>query len=271
MWACVPDGNWWAPDRAPTSGTSCRFCSLACADHLLDLAAVGPGDRVVDVACGTGIVARRAAARVGRSAPSPASTSTTRWSRWPGRPTPDGAVRWESADGAALPVADGTADVVLCQHGMQYLPDRPAALAEARRVLRPGGRLAVAVWRSIEHQPGFAALADALERVAGPAAGTIMRTPFGGPDPDTLRLLMAGAGFADPHTRIGVITVRFPSPREFLVRQVAASPLVGVVGGFPADRLAALEEEVERALAPFVDDDGVTFPMETWLVRAQRT
>lgn len=242
-----------------------------CADHLLDLAAVGPGDRVVDVACGTGIVARRAAARVGPDGAVTGTDVNGEMVAVAREADPGGAVRWESADGAALPVADGTADVVLCQHGMQYLPDRPAALAEARRVLRPGGRLAVAVWRSIEHQPGFAALADALERVAGPAAGTIMRTPFGGPDPDTLRLLMAGAGFADPHTRIGVITVRFPSPREFLVRQVAASPLVGVVGDFPADRLAALEEEVERALAPFVDDDGVTFPMETWLVRAQRT
>jgi hypothetical protein len=65
--------------------------------------------------------------------------------------------------------------------------------------------------------------------------------------------------------------VRFPSARDFLVRQVAASPLVGVVGDLAADRVAALEEEVDRALAPFADDDGVTFPMETWLLRAQRT
>jgi SAM-dependent methyltransferase len=243
----------------------------ACADHLLDLAAVGPGDRVVDVACGTGIVARRAAARVGPVGAVTGVDVNDEMIAVAREADPDGVARWERADAAALPVPDGDADVVLCQHGMQYLPDRPAALAEARRALRPGGRLGVAVWRSIEHQPGFAALADALERVAGPAAGDIMRTPFGGPDPDTLRLLMAGAGFADPHTRIGVITVRFPSPREFLVRQVSASPLVGVVGVLPAERLAALEEEVERALAPFVDDDGVTFPMETWLVRAQRT
>ena len=243
----------------------------ACAEHLLDLAGVGPGDRVVDVACGTGIVARRAAARVGPGGAVTGTDVNAEMVAVAREADPGGAVRWERADAAALPVADGAADVVLCQHGVQYLPDRPAALAEARRVLRPGGRLAIAVWRSVERQPGFAALARALERGAGPAAGDIMRTPFGGPHPDALRPLLAGAGFAGAHTRIGVIAVRFPSARDFLVRQVAASPLAAVVADLAADRVAALEEQVDRALAPFADDDGVTFPMETWLLRAQRT
>jgi SAM-dependent methyltransferase len=243
----------------------------ACAEHLLDLVAVGPGDRVVDVACGTGIVARRAAARVGPAGAVTGTDVNDEMVAVARQADTGGTVRWERADAVALPVADGAADVVLCQQGMQYLPDRPAALAEARRVLRPGGRLGVAVWRSTAHQPGFAALAGALERAGGPVAGDIMRTPFRGPDADVLRPLLAGAGFADTHARIGVIAVRFPSARDFLARQVAASPLVAVVGALAPDRVAAIEEEVDRALAPFVDDDGVTFPMETWLLRAQRT
>jgi len=265
--------QWQLVDEGPRAYERYLVPTLfaACADLLLDLAAVGPGDRVVDVACGTGIVARRAAARVGPGGAVTGTDINVEMLAVAREADADGAVRWERADAAALPVADGDADVVLCQHGIQYLPDRPAALAEARRVLRPGGRVAVAMWRSTAHQPGFAALAGALERGAGPAAGDIMRTPFGGPHPDALRPLLAAAGFGTAHTRIGVIAVRFPSARDFLARQVAASPLVGVVGALAPDRAAALEEEVDRALAPFVDDDGVTFPMETWLVSAQRT
>jgi SAM-dependent methyltransferase len=88
-------------------------------------------------------------------------------------------VGWVQATAGRLPFPDGSFEVVCCQLGLQFFPDRAAALAEMARVLVPGGRLAVMVWRSIDHSPGFAVLAGALDRHVGPAAGALMRAPFG--------------------------------------------------------------------------------------------
>jgi len=241
-----------------------------CAEQLLDLAGVGPGDRVVDVACGTGIVARRAAARVG---PAGAVTGldvnddmlAVARGADPGAP-----VTWLRADAADLPVDDAHADAVLCQQGLQYFPDPVAAVGEAHRVVRRGGRIGVAVWRSLVHHPAWAALARALEHGAGAPAGAIMRAPFAGPGPEALRPLLLAGGFTDVRTRIGIITVRFPSTGEFLDRQVAASPLAAVVGPLDAARSTALSAEVDRVLEPYVDDFGVAFPLQTWLAVARR-
>src|SRR5689334_24997116 len=120
---------------------------------LLDAVGVGPGDAVLDVACGTGVVAATATDRVGPTGtvigvdlnPGMLAVATARTQR----------VRWMQADAADLPFPGGTFDQVLCQAGLQYFPDRLHAVREMRRVLRPGGRLAALVWGALEHSPGF--------------------------------------------------------------------------------------------------------------------
>jgi ubiquinone/menaquinone biosynthesis C-methylase UbiE len=123
-----------------------------CATQLLDLAAVEPGERVLDVACGTGIVARRAAARVGAGGVVAGSDVNEGMLEVAAATAIDLPVRieWHRADATALPLPDGAFDVVCCQQGLQFVPDPPLALREARRVLTPGGRLALAVWRGID-------------------------------------------------------------------------------------------------------------------------
>ena len=87
---------------------------------------------------------------------------------------------WREGSAVELPLADAAFDVVLCQQGLQFFPDRPAALREMHRVLASGGRLVLSVWREIERSPGFAVLADALTRHIGPGAATLMTSgPFG--------------------------------------------------------------------------------------------
>jgi len=148
-----------------------------CATQLLDLAAVEPGERVLDVACGTGIVARRAAARVGAGGVVAGSDVNEGMLEVAAATAIDLPVRieWHRADATALPLPDGAFDVVCCQQGLQFVPDPPLALREARRVLTPGGRLALAVWRSIDHHPVFAAFVRALERHAGPGTAAPLR------------------------------------------------------------------------------------------------
>lgn len=151
---------------------------------LVELAQPRPGDRIVDVACGAGIVARIAAARVGPTGAlvgvdlNPGMLSVARsvvsTDSLSGAP-----LQWQEASADKLPFPDGSFDIVYCQLGLQFFADRAAALREMRRVLGAEGRLALMVWRGIHESPGFAMLAEALERHVGKAAATIMRAPFG--------------------------------------------------------------------------------------------
>lgn len=243
-----------------------------CAEQLLDAAQLASGDRVLDVACGTGIVARRAAARVGESGTVAGSDvnvgmiEVARAAAAGMRPTID----WRVADVTALPYESGSFTLACCQQGLQFFGDQPAALAEMRRVLTPGGRLAVAVWRPQEFSSGFVLLIEAMERHIGPAAAAAMRAPFGAPGREALRTLVIEAGFRDPWIGIGIVTVRFPSAADFLRRQAASSPVGAHLDGADHSQVQGLVDDLRAAFEPSSGDDGIVFPIQTWLVRATR-
>ncbi|HYU03907.1 MAG TPA: class I SAM-dependent methyltransferase, partial [Jatrophihabitantaceae bacterium] len=140
---------------------------------LLDELAVAPGEAVLDVATGPGTVARLAASRVGPRGRvvgcdfSPAMLAIAR-----GKPPMPGAapVSYVECPADALDVRDDSVDVVTCQHGLQFFPDRPAALAEMHRAVRDGGRVGVAVWGPIQQTPPYDALAEGIAAVLGEVA-----------------------------------------------------------------------------------------------------
>ena len=230
------------------------------ADRLVELAAPRAGDRALDVACGTGIVARRIAPRVATVAGVDSNPGMIEVAR-----AVAPSFEWWAAEAGAMPLPDASFDLVLCQQGLQFFPDRAAALAEMRRVLAPGGRLAISAWRAAEHNPGWLRLAEALDRHAGAEAGAIMRRPFA-LGAYELRDLLGGAGFAGVAVRIRIEPVRFPSAEALLQRQQAASPLAGPLSALAAGARAALVRDFTAALEPYADDDGVCFPMETHIV-----
>jgi SAM-dependent methyltransferase len=232
------------------------------ADRLVTLVEPGPGGRVLDVACGTGAVARRAVAagaEVTAIDRNPAMLALAR--------TLEPAVRWEVGDAAALPFPDGSFDVVYCQQGMQFFPDPAAALREMRRVLVPGGRLAVAVWRDVSRSPGYAVFADVLDRHAGPAAGDIMRGPFAAPP---VRDLVVAAGFTADRLLIHIVPARFRSVPALFAEEVAASPLAEPIGALADGVREELVRDLGAALADHLDDAGVVFPMETYIITARK-
>lgn len=243
----------------------------AWAPRLLGAATPAVGERVLDVACGTGVVARLAAERVGPGGRVAGLDLNPGMLAVAGsRPVTGAPTGWVQASAGRMPFPDRSFQVVCCQAGLQFFPDRPAALAEMARVLAPGGRLAALVWRSIDHSPGFAALADALDRHIGPAAGAIMRAPFGLGDEPPLHDLLTGAGFRDVRLDRQAGTVRFGSARELVTAQVAGSPLAGPVGAAGPAARAALLAGAEATLEQWREPTGLAFPIGALLISARR-
>lgn len=242
------------------------------AEYLVDLAAPGPGERVLDVACGTGIVARRAAPRVGADGTvvgldlNEGMLQMARKVSSEVRPP----IEWQQGDATEMPFPDAAFDIVFCQQGLQFFPDQRAALGEMYRVLAQNGRLALSILRSIEHNPGYVALAETLERHVGADAGAMMRSPFPRLSTDGLRGLVAGAGFRDVRILIGIGTVRYPSAEEFLRQEGASSPLAGPIKALSDGVHEALIQDLRESLRAYADDDGIVFPAETYLALAHR-
>jgi len=166
---------------------------------LLRHASLRPGERVLDVACGTGIVARLAAPLVGSNGHvvaldlNQAMLAVAR-----AQPAPSGAtITWQEGNAMALPAPDRSFDAVLCQHGLQFIPDRARAVSEMRRVLVPGGRALVIVLQALAGHPLFEALITSVAHHLSLPISAVM-TPFALCDADELRGLFISAGF-DAH------------------------------------------------------------------------
>lgn len=241
---------------------------------LVELAHPRPGERVVDIACGTGIVAREAAARVGPTGAvagvdlnpgmlSVARAATTTNSR-SGAP-----IQWHEASADKLPFPSQSFDIVYCQLGLQFFADRAAALREMRRVLDAEGRLALMVWRGIGESPGFAVLAEALERHIGQAAAAIMRAPFGLSDAGELTKLADAAGFRDIAVQQRVGRVQFPSVERFVSSYVAGSPLTGLVSEANDAAREKLISDTRNALGKYTSNSELAFPMAAHLLTAR--
>ena len=165
------------------------------AEQLIARLAPKPGDSLIDVACGTGIVARVARERLGGEARivgvdvAPAMLAVAR--------TVDGTIDWRQGNATALPVEAAERFTMLsCHQGLQFMPDKPAAIREMHRVLAPGGRAAVATWSSLEDLPEMRELNAVVERHVGPIVDS--RHSFG--DVNTLKRMLIEAGFRDVAT-----------------------------------------------------------------------
>ena len=170
-----------------------------------------------------------------------------------------------------MPLPDAAFDIAYCQLGLQFFPDRPAALREMYRVLVSGGRLALMVWRGIEHSPGFDVLAaGALARHVSAEAASIMRAPFGLADAEELRALVAAAGFREITIRPVAGTVRFPSAARFVQDYVAGSPLASHVAKVSDEARTALVSEVDGALRSWFAGGALAFPIEAHLASAKK-
>ena len=244
------------------------------ADVLLDEVGVSAGLTLLDIACGPGTVARRVALRLGPEGRvtgcdlSPAMLEVAG-----GKAGMEGAapITYCQCPADELDVPDGAFDLVLCQQGLQFFPDRLGALAEMRRALKPGGRAGVAVWCAIEECPFWDALATAVGWVLGKEAEIGFRSgPWGLPEADELARLFEAAEFADVDVSRHALPTVFEGGPAQLVATLSAAPVGPQVAVLDAAGRAALLAAAEAALAPFVHDGEVRSEAATHIVVAVR-
>jgi SAM-dependent methyltransferase len=236
------------------------------AEKVIDAARIGPGQRVLDVACGTGVLAREVVSRYGAIEnvagldPNPGMLEVAR------QLAP--AVQWRQGLAESLPFPDQSFDAVVSQFGLMFFNDRTGALREVLRVLNPRGGLAIAVWDALEHIPAYAAEVALLERLAGQRAADALRAPFVLGDRDGLAGLFDEAGVASVAVSTESGTARFPNARVMVEADLRGwLPVMGVV--LPEEQIAAILEEAEHVLRPHVTADGtIAFHLSAHIVTA---
>lgn len=236
---------------------------------LVDRLAIGPGEAVLDVACGPGPTTRIAAERVGsggRVTGCDVSGAMLAVARAKPRVTGGAAINYVQGPADQLPVEDGTFDVVTCQQGLQFFPDRPAALAEMHRALRRGGRVGIAVWTEIDRSPAFWGLWNGIGEVLGAEPAARYRDgPFGFPDGERLGQELENAGFQDVRVSTDVLPVAFEDGPAQLVATLATTPLAADIAGLSAEQQQGLIESVGRTTG----DGPIESQLESNLVLAR--
>lgn len=237
---------------------------------LLEHVGLKPGERVLDVACGTGVVARCAAPLVTREG-SVMGVDASPGMLEVARAASSADIVWQVGDAGSLP--DGPFDAILCQQGLQFFPEQARAIAEMRRVADGGARVGVSVWLGLEHHPVYKALCESEARYFDVPIEEVAQ-PFSMCDADALRELFTSVGFERVEIVQETREVNFPSPDRFVALTLLAA--AAVLPDFAvddeemrADLVETVRSDMAETLAKYVDGDSVSFPMHAHIVVAR--
>jgi ubiquinone/menaquinone biosynthesis C-methylase UbiE len=244
------------------------------ASHLVEAAAPQAGERILDVGCGTGIVARLAAAHGGANgeitgidiSPHMLEVARTMAKR------EGAAVRWHEGRAEELPFQDGSFDLVLSQFALMFFADREAALREMRRVLANGGRTLLSVWQGLDKHPFYQTLHESIERRLG-MSGVAEIFALG--DAGELNGLLSAAGFRDIDVRPVSMPARFPNPEGFLAGEIdvdtASIPSMQHLSDAERKEVTeAIRADMEEPLRQVTESDHVVIPFHALIVKGYR-
>ncbi|MCF8469055.1 MAG: class I SAM-dependent methyltransferase [Sneathiella sp.] len=236
------------------------------APRLCDATGISTGGSLLDVACGTGVVAREAKSRVGGSGAVTGLDRNNGMLDVAASLAPD--IIWQSGVAEELPFEDGMFDAVTCQFGLMFFDDRKKALIEMWRVLRPGGRLVVATWDTLAHTPGYDAMAELLDRLFGAEIAAALKAPFILGDPDTLMTIFTDAGISDPVIKTRPGLAHFPGIEGWVYTDIKGWTLSESIDETQYQRLLA---EAKKHLARFTTAEGsVEFSSPAHIVIAEK-
>lgn len=233
--------------------------------RIAEAVAAEPGKQALDVACGTGVLARELARRMGSHnvIGLDCNDGMLAVAREKG---PE--IRWHKGTAEALPFEAGAFDVVACQFGLMFFEDKTEALRQMWRTLAPGGRLAVAVWASLDETPGYLAMVRLLSRLFGDDIANELRAPFSLGDKKTLSALIDSSDVPGATISTIVGEARFPSIAEWVHTDVRGWTLADKLDD---EQFTVLATEAETALAELTDaNQAVTFASPAHIVTAQK-
>jgi ubiquinone/menaquinone biosynthesis C-methylase UbiE len=222
---------------------------------LLEAAALQPGERVLDVACGTGLIARLAAERVGPSGTVTGLDLSPEMIMVARAESPS-TIAWHVDDATSLPFPDDTYDVVLCQMGLMFMQDRNAAVAEMRRVTAAGGRVAVNTPGVI--QPLFALMEQALVEHISADLGGFVQAVFSMHNPKDVASLLRDVGLTDTTAAASTATLNLGAPAEFLWQYINLTPMGALVAQASGRAQEAMERQVIKSWQPFIRNDAIS-------------
>lgn len=236
------------------------------AKALVDFADLRPGMTVVDVGCGTGAATRFAAEKIGDPAQVTgtdvnAAMLSVAGARGRG-------ITWLQEPADQLSMADGSVDAVLCAQSLQFFKDRPAALAEMRRVLKPGGAASISLWCKIDKSPYFDALVRTVaEHISEDTAGGL-RAAFNLSDAGDIHELLRGAGFNVIEITVAEIALPLPPAAEFVPRHIGATPMGVGFNAAPEPTQTAIVHAMTEQMRAYAAEDGLSVPFRSHLIRA---
>lgn len=237
-------------------------------DFLARQANIHHGQHVLDVACGTGVLACAAITHIGENGKvvgldaNPAMLAVAR--------NKTTHIEWRDGEAESLPFADNSFDHVMSQFGFMFFTDQQQALGEMWRVLRPGGQLTVAVCDAIDHSPGYAVLAELLQRLFGVAVADAFRAPFASGDQQQLHTLCKQAGITHAQVQRHDGPVRFASIKSLVSTERACAWTLG--GLLDETQFERLYHAAEESLQPFVNTRGeIEFNMPTLVISAAKS
>jgi len=239
---------------------------------LIEMARPQPGESVLDLACGTGIVARRVAPHISANGQvmgmdlSPHMLAVAM-----SRAMSEGhSIEWREGRAETMPFPDDSFDLVLCQQGMQFFTEKQQALAEIRRILRTGGRVVGSLWRGLDHHPFFAKMNDVMARHIGVPA---LAAPFVMNDETELHTLLADAGFSEIAVSSHSLTARFPDPDDFVAMEMdviaAAIPSMQHLDEQArSDMAQTITGEAAELIREYTRDGQLAIPMHSFIAVA---
>jgi SAM-dependent methyltransferase len=243
-----------------------------CATKLIDVADPRPGERVLDLGCGTGIVARQVASRVEATGKvtgldvSPNMLSVARATA-----TQEGlTIEWREANAERLPFRDSSFDLVLCQFALMFVTNKAAALTEMRRVVSESGRVLISVWQGLDRHPFYQTLHKVIQQRLGMSA---LQDIFALGSADELRALAVVAGFGQVEIEPFSLTASFPNPDAFIAGEIevdtAAIPSMQHLDSRAQKAIvAAITADMQSPLKEITHDNHVVIPFHGHIVRA---
>jgi ubiquinone/menaquinone biosynthesis C-methylase UbiE len=235
----------------------------------LDAISLPDDAHVIDIACGTGIITKVVAERLGGKGRIVGTDLNAAMLEVAQMTMPESShqIEWFACDVTELPFEDGEFDIAFCQQGLQFFPDKPKALAEVRRVLKPEGRLYLACWRTVS--PFFQKVADSLKQRINDETAKQALGPYAFRDSDQITSLLRDAGFNVADVSPLVIERRLAPAREAIRKEILAQPFEKTLLDSGVETVDAIVSDVEAELEEYRDGETITVPQEVNLFRAE--